>query len=353
MARFWTHEGLTFDDVLLVPQYTTIKSRKDVWTGTRLTKNLVIDSPIISSNMDTITESAMMIAMSEAGGASLLHRFMSDDRIIEELDKAKAGGAYPRIVSVGVQDDYIKLLDKIEAHDHDLIQAVCIDVAHGACDRMITAIKWVKLNYPHLDVIAGNVATGDQCRPLCEAGADAIKVGIGNGSMCITRMVAGCGVPLLTSLMDSFEVCQDYDCPIICDGGIKGSNDLTKALAAGAETVITGSLVSGCDETPFETITKDDGSKWKTYRGMASKDAMINWRGDSYNNVAAEGESSLVPAQGPVINIIESLCSGLRSGMTYNDAMSIQELQLNAVFVKHTQAGLNENGAHMLRRIQE
>lgn len=353
MASFWENDGLTFDDVLLVPQYTEIKSRKDVSTKTRLTRNLHIDAPIIASNMDTITESAMMVAMSEAGGASLLHRFMSDDRIIEELEAAKEAEAYPRIVSVGVQEDYMQLLDRISMISSNLIQGVCIDVAHGACDRMVNAIKWIKFNYPHLDVIAGNIATGKQAQPLCEAGADAIKVGIGNGSMCITRMVAGCGVPLLTSIMDSFKITKSYDCPIICDGGIRGSNDLTKALAAGAESVITGSMISGCDETPFDTITKADGSRWKPYRGMASKDAMLNWRGDSYNNVAAEGESALVPAQGPVSNVIENLCSGLRSGMTYCDATSILELQFNAVFVKHTQAGLSENGAHMLRRIQE
>ena len=350
MAKMWNQDGLTFDDVLLVPQYTEIKSRKDVSTKTRLTRNLWIDAPIIASNMDTITESAMMVAMSEAGGAALLHRFMSDDRIIEELIAAKDGGAYPRIVSVGVQEDYIQLLDRISSIDQDLIQGVCIDVAHGACDRMVNAIKWIKLNYAHLDVIAGNIATGKQAMILCEAGADALKVGIGNGSMCITRMVAGCGVPLLTSIMDCYEVTRKYNCPIICDGGIRGSNDLVKALAAGAETVITGSLLSGCDETPMDEILKADGSRWKPYRGMASKDAMINWRGQTYSNVAAEGESTLIPVKGPAKNVVDSLCSGLRSGMTYNDALTIQELTINGVFVKHTQAGLSENSAHLLTR---
>jgi IMP dehydrogenase len=350
MAKFWTQEGLTFDDVLLVPQYTEIKSRKDVSTSARLTRNIRIGAPIISSNMDTITESKMMIAMSDAGGASLLHRFMSDDRIIEELTLAKEGGAYPRIVSVGVQEDYINLLDKIESIDPELIQAVCIDVAHGACDRMVNAIKWIKINYPKLDVIAGNIATGVQAGILCEAGADALKVGIGNGSMCITRMVAGCGVPLLTSVMDSYEVAKEYGVPIICDGGIRGSSDLVKALAAGASTVITGSMLAGCDETPFEEIVKADGSRWKPYRGMASKDAMLNWRGNSYSNVAAEGESTLIPLKGAAHQIVENLCSGLRSGMTYNDATNIEELTVNAIFVKHTQAGLSENSAHLLTR---
>jgi IMP dehydrogenase len=352
MAKFWDKEGLTFDDVLLVPTYTEIQSRRDVSTATRLTKNITIQKPIIASNMDTITEHRMMIAMSENGAASMLHRFMSDDRIIEELVKAREGGSTVNIVSVGVQESYQTLLDRIDAeHGIDLIDAVCIDVAHGACDRMVNAIKWIKMNYPQVDVIAGNVATGAQSRILCEAGADALKVGIGNGSMCITRKVAGAGVPLLTSIMDSYEVTKEYDCPIICDGGIRGSDDLVKALAAGAETVITGSLVSGTEETPFETIVKADGTRWKPYRGMASRDAMNDWRGESYNSVAAEGESTVVPVKGSVSEIVDNLCAGLRSGMTYCDAVTIPELTMNAVFVKHTFAGLGENGAHLLKRL--
>lgn len=350
MANFWHTEGLTFDDVLIVPKYTDIQSRRDVSVATRLTKNLAISAPIVASNMDTITESKMMIAMSNAGGAALLHRFMSDDRIIEELQLAKDGGAYPIVASVGIQEDYRGLLERIETVDSDLIDAVCIDVAHGACDRVVEAIKWIKMNYPRLDVIAGNVATGEQCRPLCEAGADAIKVGIGNGSVCITRKVAGCGIPLLSSIMDCYSVTKTYNCPIIADGGIRGSDDIVKALAAGAESIITGSLLAGCEETPMEVVTKPDGSRWKPYRGMASKDAMLNWRGDSYSNVAAEGESTLTPVRGYVSDVVENLCAGLRSGMTYNDALSIVELTLNATFVKHTQAGLTENSAHFLGR---
>jgi len=349
--RFWEQEGLTFDDVLLVPQYTDIVSRRDVSTRTRVTRNIFMDAPIIASNMDTITEYEMMIAMSEAGGAAFLHRFLSDDEIIDNLQKAREGGASIRIVSVGVSNDYKTLLDRISQTDKDLIHGVCIDIAHGACGRVVEAIKWIKFNHPRLEVIAGNVATGETMRILCMAGADAVKVGIGNGSMCITRKVAGSGVPLLSSLMDCYRVAEEFDCPIICDGGIKNSGDLVKAMAAGASSVITGSLVCGTEETPGGVVTQTDGTRMKRYRGMASSDAMSSWRGGSYKDVAAEGEATFVPIKGSVKDIVSNLCAGLRSGMTYSDATILEELRLNAIFVKNTTIGFGENGAHLLNRL--
>lgn len=344
--------GLTFDDVLLVPQYTNIKSRKDVSLRTQFTKNIKINSPIVSSNMDTITEYKMMLAMEEAGGMGILHRFISDEEIIFNISTAIGLGLKTVCFSVGISDNFKELLERVKDLDprEEVKKVVTIDVAHGACKRVVDAILFIKENYSW-EVIAGNVATTETAAILCEAGADAIKVGIGNGSVCITRKVAGAGVPLLTSISDCYKVTKRFKVPIICDGGIRNSGDIVKALAAGASSVITGSLLAGTDETPGKTVIKDDGSRYKKYRGMASKSAMDSWRGDSYKDVAAEGESTLVPVKGSAKDVVSSLCAGVRSGMTYCNAVDLEQLRNNALFIRNTAIGFNENGAHLLGRL--
>ncbi len=341
--------GLTFDDVLLVPQYTEIHSRKDVNLKTRLTKDIEMDCPIVSSNMDTVTEHEMMKAMQNAGGVGILHRFMSDDLVAKQIEKAIEIGVNPISFSVGISNDYVDTLERIYRIDpRNLVnKVVTVDVAHGACDRVVEAIKYIKHNYP-FQVIAGNVATARTTEILVDAGADAIKVGIGNGSVCITRKIAGAGVPLLTSLMDCFSITGEDGIPLICDGGVRNSGDAIKALAAGASSIITGSLLSGTEETPGQIIVKENGTRYKVYRGMASKDAMMNWRGDSYRDVAAEGESTLVSMKGPASSVIQTLCAGVRSGMTYCNALNLKELRENAIFIKNTSVGFKENGAHLL-----
>jgi len=344
--------GLTFDDVLLVPQYTDIKSRKDVSLKTRLTKDIEIETPVISSNMDTITEINMMKAMSDAGGVGILHRFMPDSTIVETIKKAMNLGIINIAFSIGIVEDYIPLLEEIKKLDPEdyFNKIVTIDVAHGACGRVVDAIKHVKEVYNY-QVIAGNVATADTTRVLCEAGADSLKVGIGNGGACLTRKIAGAGVPLLSSLIECSQEANKFNVPIICDGGIKNSGDAVKALAAGASTLILGSMLSGTVETPGEIITKEDGTKWKLFRGMASASAMRSWRGDSYKDVAAEGIATHVPVKCKAKEVVSNICAGIRSGMTYSNSKDLQELRERAIFTKLTALGYRENGAHILDRL--
>ena len=240
--KFRENVGLTFDDVLLEPQYTEIHSRRDVSLVTRATKNVKLEVPFIASNMDTVTEFEMMKAMDSVGGLAILHRFMSDEDILQNIQYAMEAGVNPIAFSIGISNDYKSLLRKVYELDtrHVFNKVVTIDVAHGACDRVIDAIKFVKEEYPW-DVIAGNVATAETAELLCEAGADALKTGIGNGGMCITRKIAGAGVPLLTSLIECSKAASAFNVPVICDGGIRDSGDAVKALAAGAESIITGS----------------------------------------------------------------------------------------------------------------
>lgn len=350
--KFVNEEAFTFDDVLLQPQYNEIKSRKDVSLKTKLTKSIEIDIPIISSNMDTVTESVMAKKMHHLGGIGIIHRFMTIENTIECLQSMHPVQRF--IVSIGFNDDFEK---RMTVYREFQVAAICVDVAHGWCDRMFDMIKRIKDFYPEVDVIAGNVASPDAAADLCRVGADAIKVGIGPGSMCTTRLVTGCGVPQLTAIMECAEIAKIVDVPIIADGGIKTSGDIVKALAAGASSVMLGSLLAGTDETPGEIIKENKGflygrpiydsigaKKYKKYRGMASKDCMTGWKGDYH--AAPEGESKLIECKGPAENIIKDLLGGIRSGMTYCGASTIEELQNNAVFRKVTGNTLIENKPH-------
>lgn len=358
-------EYLTFDDVLLIPQYCTIRSRQDVDTETRLTKNTKIGIPIITANMDTVTESDMMFAMHSLGGLGILHRFLTleniDHEIRDFLISFSVDGPIPLMAaSIGVNNN-----DELLQLYRDFgIKIICIDIAHGHCDRMISTIKKIKDFYPEADIIAGNVATRQGTRDLIEAGADAIKVGIGPGSRCSTRLVTGCGIPQLSAIIDCVDVANEYNIPIIADGGITKSGDIVKALAAGASSVMIGNLVAGTDETPGEILTINEngsilcggkkntynppGSKLvKQYRGMASRDAMNGWKGEKYH-AAPEGESRMVKCKGSVIPIVQELVAGLRSGMTYCNAKNIEELQKNAIFRRVSANTLIENKPHGL-----
>jgi IMP dehydrogenase len=242
---------------------------------------------------------------------------------------------------VGVNDDWKERIDKLVSPDVD---SICIDIAHGHHDKVFDVLKYIKYNYPKLDVICGNVATTMAVKELINAGADAIKVGIGPGSMCTTRIVTGVGVPQFTAIMECAR-CAGTEVPIIADGGIRNSGDIVKALAAGASSVMIGSLLSGTSETPGRIIVIK-GQKCKEYRGMASKDAMVNFKGEVPEGISPEGEATIVPYKGIVHDVLSTLLGGIRSGMTYNDARTIEELTQNAEFRVITSSSVIENGPH-------
>ncbi len=332
--------GLTFDDVLLVPAKSEIRSRKDPLLETRLTKTKNIKIPIVAANMDTITESAMAIAMHELGGVGILHRFMNTDAQADEVAKVKHAGCSIVAASVGVGEeskDRARALVKAGAN------LLTIDIAHGHSVQMIEMMKWLKDSFPNVELIAGNLAMPDAAYDLIQAGADSIKVGIGPGSMCTTRVITGCGVPQLTAVALCVEIAREHNVPVIADGGLRASGDIFKALAAGAETVMVGSMLSGTLETPGEIIHGR-----KNYRGMASRKAQDSWRGGIPEGMAPEGESTTVAIKGHVKDVINELCGGIRSGMSYINAQNMMEVPEKARFIEMSANGIRESRAHGL-----
>jgi IMP dehydrogenase len=477
-------KALTFDDVLLVPRRSSIKSRNDVSTVSRLTASIQLNIPVISANMDTVTEASMAIAMAQSGGIGILHRFMTIDQQVRQVQKVKRARGFivEKPYSVGAQasvaeaaealrrhgvgglvvtdenghfagivssrdlllappemqfvhqvmtgrekiisarpgvtlDDarallYAHRLEKLPVLDeqgnlHGLITAqdiirpetsaaldekghlrvgaaigvtrgemerteallvagadvLVLDIAHGHADHCVEMVRAIRQHFPSAQIIAGNVATREGARELSEAGADAIKVGIGPGSICTTRMVTGFGVPQLTAILDSLEGVRDSgrDLPLIADGGIQKGGDLVKALAAGAETVMIGSLFAGTEESPGSAVIRD-GQKFKVVRGMASLAATMGRRAaerneesaespEDWDKVVPEGVEAVVPYRGHVAEVLHQLVGGLRSGLSYGGAHNIRQLQEEAEFVEITPAGIRESGSHDVRRL--
>lgn len=471
MSNKFAKEGLTFDDVLLVPQKSDV-TPNEINLTTRLTKTIELHIPLMSSAMDTVTESAMAIAMAREGGIGIIHKNMTIQEQAAEVDKVKrsengvitnpfflspqhtlkdaealmskykisgvpicdsngvlvgiltnrdlkfetnydrpinevmtsknlvtapvgttlkdaeailrqhkieklpivdehkhlrglittkdiekavrypntARDKYDRLLvgaAIGVTDDCI---ERTTALVNAGVDVVVLDSAHGHSKNIINKVKEVKEAFPELPVIAGNIATGEAAKALIEAGADAIKVGIGPGSICTTRVVAGIGVPQITAINDVYEVAKEYDIPVIGDGGIKYSGDISKAVAAGADVIMLGSLLAGCDESPGENEIYQ-GRRFKTYRGMGSLAAMEKGSKDRYfqtgsKKLVPEGVEGRVPYKGPVSDTIFQLIGGLRSGMGYCGAPNIKAMKENAVFVKITGAGLRESHPH-------
>ncbi len=332
--------GLTFDDVLIIPQKSDVRSRQQPELSTRLTKKLRIQKPFISANMDTVTEANMAIAMNKEGAVGILHRFMSISDQVHEVQALKASGATIVAASVGVNGD---TRDRAKALVDSGVNLLTIDIAHGHSVAMLETLKWLKDTYPSIEVIAGNIASPQAARDLCEAGADAIKVGIGPGSMCTTRIITGCGVPQLTAIALCAEVAIDMGVPLIADGGIKTSGDIVKALACGADSVMLGSLLSGTLETPGAIRHGK-----KQYRGMASKAAQVSWRGEVPEGMAPEGESTYVAIKGHVSDIVRELAGGVRSGMSYINALRVEEIREHTQFIEMSPLGLRESHAHGL-----
>ncbi len=331
-------KGLTFDDVLIIPARSDVRSRRDPQLTTKVTRNFTMDTPIISANMDMVTEYDMALAMHQLGGLGILHRFLPIEEQAAQARRLKEAGLKLISASVGVGEEF-------KARAKALVEAgvniITIDIAHGHSVQMMETMKWLKDQYPKVDLIAGNMATPDAAHDLIEAGADAIKVGIGPGSMCTTRIITGCGVPQLTAIALCAEVAASHGVPVIADGGIRTSGDMVKAFAAGASTVMLGSMLSGTIETPGEI---KNGKK--QYRGMASKSAQDSWRGGVPEGMAPEGESTQVNVKGHVKDVIHEVTGGIRSGMSYINATSIAEIKEKALFMEMSSNGISESRAH-------
>ena len=469
-------EGVTFDDVLLVPKFSDISSRTQTDLSTKLSKNITLNIPLISANMDTVTESTMAVTMARQGGIGIIHRFLtiqeqanqvlkvkrsgsvmienpyqiSQDetistaldimtekevsgllvvdsesklvgilterdvlfeppdsaKLVKELmtkdvitakpsinvdeakdilknnrieklplvdDDQKIHGLYttqdilntenypiashdtkgrPLVgAAVGVKGDF---LERTEALLEAGTDAIVVDIAHGHSENAISTVKNIKKAFPNCELIAGNVATAQGTEDLINAGVDAVKVGVGSGSICITRVITGSGVPQLTAVLDCAEIGKKYDIPIISDGGTRTSGDATKALAAGASSVMLGSMLGGTDESPGSTISKN-GKRYKIYRGMASlaaargrksKETGLVDLGDDLNDYVAEGVEAFVPYKGTVTDILTQITGGIRSGLSYCGGHTIQQMQENAEFIKMSGAGFAESKPH-------
>jgi len=467
-------EGLTFDDVLLVPKYSDITSRSQTDLSTKLSRNILINIPFVSANMDTVTESLMASAMARAGGIGIIHRFLtikeqaneilkvkrsgsvmienpysiSADKSIEDaldyaqdkeisgllvvdsnskligivterdllfanktskiqdvmtkdvvtaklgvtLDESKEILHKHRIEKLPIIDDsgFIKglitskditnnadfpnaskdkkgrplvgaavgvkgdFLERSESLLEAGVDVLVVDIAHGHSENAISTVRNIKKAFPNCELIAGNIATAQGAEDLIKAGVDAVKVGVGSGSICITRVITGSGVPQLTAVMDCAKVGKDHGIPIISDGGTRTSGDATKALASGASTVMVGSMLGGTDESPGTVLTKN-GKRFKVYRGMASLAASIGRKSketgsisldDDLNDYVAEGVEAMVPHKGTVTDILKQLTGGVRSGLSYCGAHTILQMQENAEFIKMSRAGFAESQPH-------
>ncbi len=467
--------GLSYDDVLLVPKHSHVTSRKETSIVTQLTKSIKLNIPLVSANMDTVTESKMAIAMARQGGIGIIHQFMSVEEQCKEIRKVKRSTSYiidepltidenktveealqlmetvgikgllvvnyerkfagiltqrdilfesnfSRLIkevmtpkekaitapigtrrseakeimhkhkieklplldadgfvrglitakdildtyrykdasrdtkgrllvgaAVGVKEGYLQRVDALLREGADVL---VVDIAHGHSDLAINTVRGIKERYPAVQIIAGNVATAAGCEALIKAGADAIKVGVGPGAGCSTRIVAGSGVPQLTAVLDAVSVARYYSIPVMADGGVKNSGDVAKALAAGASTIMCGSMFAGTDESPGNIVLRH-GRRYKEYRGSASAEANHARRERETGKVIKEkleynpeGVAGYVAYKGSVTEVISELVNGLRSGVSYCGAVNILEMQQNASFVRISSAGMRESKPH-------
>ena len=345
--------ALTYDDVNIVPKYSELESRGDVKLNTRFTKNTEITIPIVASPMDTVTELDMAREMMELGGVGIVHRFMSIEKqakMINELcympgtEHIIVNKASPRCAAVGVTEDYLERSQELVKNGCNVL---LIDVAHGHHKLVGEAIEEIKTRLSSVEVIAGSVATGEACEYLCERGADAIRIGTGNGSLCETRIRTGVGIPTVSAIIDCVAVADTYNTPVIADGGIRNIGDVCKGLACGADSVMLGSLLSGTKETPG-TIEKigewPNEQLYKKYRGSASLDSKHD-RGDDKN---VEGNHKVIQYKGKVKRIIQDIQEGIRSSFSYVGANDISEFHSKIELIEITRAGNLEGKPHLL-----
>jgi IMP dehydrogenase len=360
--------GLTFDDVLLIPGYANF-SRSDIDLTTQFTKNITLKAPFVSSPMDTVTESKLAIALAEAGGIGIIHRNLTiEDQATQVAivrEKNLLVGA-----AIGANAGFE---DRAQALTNAGVSVLLVDSAHGNVITVINAVKYLKKNYKAIQVIAGNIATKEGAENLIKAGADGLRVGMGPGAICTTRIISGMGVPQLTAIMETVSVAKKACVPIIADGGIKYSGDMVKAFAAGAATVMMGNFFASALESPgevhqikpehvpnrFKSILakKQPTYAFKEYRGMGSVGAMKagakiksedEFHGKSYKDrvMVAEGVDSLTPIKGTVKNLIDQAIGGIRSGMYYVGVKTLPELHEKGKFIRITPASLTESHPH-------
>ncbi|MBM4420510.1 MAG: IMP dehydrogenase [Chloroflexi bacterium] len=344
-------EGLTFDDVLLVPQRSDVLPTQ-VSTRTRLTRQVHLELPIVSAAMDTVTESRMAIALGKLGGLGVIHRNLPVEEQAAQVATVKAAGVQVA-AAVGVMGDADERAAALAAAGVDVI---VVDIAHGHSNQVFRMVEKIKARH-RVQVLAGNVVTAEATEELIAAGADGVKVGVGPGAICTTRVVAGAGMPQITAVFDCAEAADKHGIPICADGGIQQSGDIAKALGAGASTVMLGGLLAGVDESPGEELELPDGV-FKAYRGMGSLGAMEARRsrdrygqtdvGD-FSKVVPEGVEGIVRALGPLEPFVHQLVGGLRAGMKYVGAATIDELRGGATFVRISGAGLRESHPHDIR----
>jgi IMP dehydrogenase len=348
--------ALTFDDVLLLPQYSDVR-RAEVDLTVKLTKCLVLKAPILSAPMDTVTESRLAIALARAGGLGIIHKNMSPLAQAEEVKKVKKNKLLVGAAISFGEGALERALVLVRAGADTLV----IDTAHGHSKGVIEMIKQLKKDsrFKKIDIIAGNVATASGVSDLIKAGADVVKVGIGPGSICTTRVVAGIGVPQFSAILDSAGAARKFGVSIIADGGINHSGDIVKALAAGASAVMMGRLLAGTSEAPGRLVSIK-GRQFKIYRGMGSFEAMQLGSKDRYGQaneqkrkLVPEGVSAKVPFVGSVEEVLNQLIGGLKSGMVYVGARDLAELRKRAKFIQITQASLQESHPHHLSAIDE
>lgn len=366
-TKLLPHFGLTFDDILLVPGYSDF-TRSDINLSTQLTKNLKLSIPLISAPMDTVTESGLAIALGQLGGIGIIHRNLTIEDQVREVrlvkDKKLLSGA---AIAGKNYEERLKALAKTN------VDVVVIDSAHGFTKTIIAAVNFIKKTYPKLEVIAGNIATADGARALIAAGADGLRVGMGPGAICTTRIISGMGVPQITAIMETAKAARKFGVPVIADGGIKYSGDMVKALAAGASTVMMGGFFAASLESPgkkfrlssdkvpqrFRNVlsSKKAFYDFKEYRGMGSEAAMEKgakikseeeFHGKDYGDrvLVAEGVEGLVLIKGTVQELVDQAIGGIRSGMCYTGAKNIKDLWRKSRFIEITQASLTESHPH-------
>lgn len=361
MAKILEKDALTFDDVLLVPQYSEITpDMADV--STKLTNTFKMNVPFLSAAMDTVSEHKLVTALALAGGLGVIHKNMSIADQAKEVEMVKnyefdneknkrvlidKKGRLCVGAAIGVTAD---MMDRVHALMDAGVDVFVLDSAHGDSKNIINAIKNLRLEYPCMELIAGNVATYEGALDLMKAGASAVKVGMGPGSICTTRIIAGIGVPQLQAVMDCARASKEMNVPIIADGGIKYSGDVVKALAAGANTVMLGGLFATCEEAPGD-IYESNGKKYRTYRGMGSIEAMAKGSTDRYfqtghKKFVAEGVQGIVEVKTTVEELVFQLIGGLKAGMGYCGSKDIPTLQEKGTFIKITNNALLESHPH-------
>ena len=347
--------AFTFDDFVFAPVYSDVPSRKAPDTSTKLNLPTTLSIPIVSSPMNTVTEADMLRAMIYAGGTGVLHRYMSIDRQVEITKELLEWGVAPDdkvpeiawanfFVAIGANGDAMERLDRLlEAGARNF----CVDVANGHSEHCIKTVKKIKQLHDSAVIMAGNVCTFDGAYRLADVGTDVVRVGVGGGSVCLTRLVTGHGIPQLSAIEDSTRIKHAFpDIKIVADGGIRSSGDIIKALAIGADAVMLGSLLAGTSDTPGKIHRNPDDTMYKYYHGMASPEGRGSWFGHAQTSFVPEGESVKIPYRGETSKIVEDLVGELRVGMSYAGAYDLEELRENAEWRRITSSGYTEGTPH-------